>query len=128
MRCRSNGTKATNAKVSSESIAKWLAEGLDAETRLVGNKDGDVKAAIAGAAKKVEAVYTYPYQNHAAMEPMNATALYTPDKCEVWTGTQNGEAALAAAHRSLGPAGRQMRRAQASPRRRLRPARRAAIM
>jgi isoquinoline 1-oxidoreductase beta subunit len=30
------------------------------------------------------------------MEPMNATALWTADKCEVWTPTQNGEAALAA--------------------------------
>jgi len=45
----------------------------------------------------VEAVYSYPYQNHAPMEPMNATALYTADKCEVWCPTQNGEAALAAA-------------------------------
>ena len=27
---------------------------------------------------------------------MNATALYTSDKCEVWCGTQNGEAAFAA--------------------------------
>ena len=55
-------------------------------TAFVGNKNGDAKAAIAGAAKKVEAVYTYPYQNHATMEPMNATALYTADKCEVWCG------------------------------------------
>lgn len=85
-----------NAKVSSESIAKWLAEGLDAQPAYVGNKNGDAKAAIAGAAKKVEAVYNYPYQNHATMEPMNATALYTADKCEVWCGTQNGEAAFAA--------------------------------
>lgn len=86
-----------NAKVSSETIARWLAEGLDdAQPAYVGNKNGDVKAAIAGAAKKVEAVYNYPYQNHATMEPMNATALYTPDKCEVWCGTQNGEAAFAA--------------------------------
>ena len=30
------------------------------------------------------------------MEPLNATALYTADKCEVWCGTQNGEAAFAA--------------------------------
>ncbi len=30
------------------------------------------------------------------MEPMNATARYTPERCEVWTPTQNGEAALAA--------------------------------
>ncbi|MCP3397923.1 molybdopterin cofactor-binding domain-containing protein [Bradyrhizobium sp. CCGB20] len=86
-----------NAKVSSESIAKWLAEGLDdAQPAYVGNKNGDAKAAIAGAAKKVEAVYSYPYQNHATMEPMNATAVYTADKCEVWCGTQNGEAAFAA--------------------------------
>jgi isoquinoline 1-oxidoreductase beta subunit len=86
-----------NAKVSSESIAKWLAEGLDdAQPAYVGNKNGDAKAAIASAAKKVEAVYSYPYQNHATMEPMNATALYTADKCEVWCGTQNGEAAFAA--------------------------------
>lgn len=86
-----------NAKVSSESIAKWLAEGLDnAQPAYIGNQNGDAKAAIAGAAKKVEAVYNYPYQNHAAMEPLNATAIWTTDKCEVWCGTQNGEAAFAA--------------------------------
>jgi isoquinoline 1-oxidoreductase subunit beta len=85
-----------NAKVSSASIAKWLEEGLDSGPAYVGNANGDVKAALAGAARKVEAVYNYPYQNHAAMEPLNATALYTSDKCEVWCGTQNGEAAFAA--------------------------------
>jgi isoquinoline 1-oxidoreductase beta subunit len=84
-----------NNKVSSDSIAQWLKAGLDAEQAFVGNQNGDAKAAIAGAAKKVEAVYSYPYQNHAPMEPMNAVALYTPDRCEVWTGTQNGEAAFA---------------------------------
>lgn len=86
-----------NAKVSSATIAAWLAEGLDdSQQAFVGNQNGDVKAAIAGAAKKVEAVYNYPYQNHATMEPLNATALYTADRCEVWCGTQNGEAAFAA--------------------------------
>jgi isoquinoline 1-oxidoreductase subunit beta len=86
-----------NAKVSSASIAKWLDEGLDdSQPAFVGNQNGDARAAFAGAAKKIEAVYNYPYQNHAAMEPLNATALYTPDKCEVWCGTQNGEAAFAA--------------------------------
>jgi isoquinoline 1-oxidoreductase subunit beta len=91
-----------NAKVSSAIIADMLKAGLDAEKTFIGNQQGDVKAAIAGAAKKVEAVYAYPYQNHAAMEPMNATALYTPDKCEVWTSSQNGEAALAAAAEAAG--------------------------
>jgi isoquinoline 1-oxidoreductase subunit beta len=85
-----------NAKVSSAAIAAMLKEGLDAEQAFVGNKAGDAKAALAGAAKVVEAVYSYPYQSHATMEPMNATALYTPEKCEVWCPTQNGEAALAA--------------------------------
>lgn len=85
-----------NAKVSSASIAEFLKEGLTAEQAFVGNRNGDVKAALSGAAKTVEAVYGYPYQNHATMEPMNATALYTPDRCEVWCPTQNGEAAFAA--------------------------------
>ena len=84
-----------NAQVSSETIAAMLREGLGAEQAFVGNKAGDAKAALAGAAKKVEAVYGYPFQNHATMEPMNATALWTPDKCEVWAPTQNGETALA---------------------------------
>jgi isoquinoline 1-oxidoreductase beta subunit len=94
--------KGENVKVSSASIAKWLEEGLTAETKFVGNKQGDAASAIAGAAKKVEAVYSYPYQNHACLEPMNATALYTPEKCEVWTSTQNGEAAYAAAMAASG--------------------------
>jgi isoquinoline 1-oxidoreductase beta subunit len=86
-----------NAKVSSASIAETLKEGLDADQAFVRTQVGDVKAAIAGAAKKVEAVYAYPFLNHAPMEPMNATAKYTADRCEVWVPTQNGEAAFAAA-------------------------------
>ena len=92
-----------HAEVSSASIAKWLEEGLDAaQPAFVGHKNGDARAAIAGGARTVEAVYSYPYQNHAAMEPLNATALYTSDKCEVWTGTQDGEAAFAAVVQASG--------------------------
>ncbi len=89
-------------KVSSASIAEFLKGGLDAEQAFVGNRQGDVKPALAGAVRKVEAVYSYPYQNHATMEPMNMTALYTADKCEVWGPTQNGEAALAAVSEESG--------------------------
>ena len=91
-----------NAKVSSASIDAVLKEGLGAEQAFVHNKNGDSKTAINGAAKKIEAVYDYPFQNHACMEPMNATALYTPDRCEVWCPTQNGEAALAATAEASG--------------------------
>ena len=36
------------------------------------------------------------------MEPMNATALYTADRCEVWCPTQDGESALAATSEESG--------------------------
>ncbi len=62
----------------------------------------DAKTALTGAAKVVTATYSYPYQNHAPMEPMNATAIYTSDKCEVWCSTQNGEGALAVAAETAG--------------------------
>jgi isoquinoline 1-oxidoreductase subunit beta len=90
------------AKVSSASIAKFLATGLDAEQAFVGNKAGDAKADLGNAKRKIEAVYSFPYLNHATMEPMNSTALYTADGCEVWSPTQNGEAALAAVAEETG--------------------------
>ena len=91
-----------NAKVSSASIAAILKEGLDAPEAYVGSEAGDARKAIAAAARKVEAVYSYPYQNHAPMEVMNATARWTPERCEVWCPTQNGEAALAATAEASG--------------------------
>jgi isoquinoline 1-oxidoreductase subunit beta len=59
-------------------------------------KNGDSKAAIAAAAKRIEAVYDYPFQTHACMEPMNATALCTRERCEVWCPTQDPDKALVA--------------------------------
>ena len=91
-----------NAGVSSADIADMLRQGLDADEAFLGNEVGDARGAIAEAAKTVEAVYSYPFQNHATMEPMNATAVWTPERCEVWTPTQNGEAALAAAADAAG--------------------------
>ncbi len=91
-----------NAKLSSADIAATLKAGLDAKDGIIGNQMGDAAEAIAKSAKKIEAVYSYPYQNHATMETMNATAKYTPERCEVWTPTQNGEAALAAASEASG--------------------------
>jgi len=91
-----------NVTVSDATIADFLKEGLDAEPTAVGNQAGDVRAAMAGAAKVVEAVYAFPYRIHAAVEPMNATALYTPERCEVWAPTQNGEDALRAAAQAAG--------------------------
>ena len=91
-----------NAKVSSASIAEFVKSGLDAEQAFVGNENGNAKQAIANAAKKVEAVYAVPYQNHATMEPMNATALYTADRCETWVPTQVAEQTLASVSEASG--------------------------
>jgi isoquinoline 1-oxidoreductase beta subunit len=91
-----------NATASSAAFAAVLKAGLDAPEAVVGNSNGDVRAALASAPKVVEAVYAYPHQNHATMETMNATARWTPQRCEVWTPTQNGEAALAAASEAAG--------------------------
>lgn len=91
-----------NTGVTSATIAAMLEEGLDADEAFIGNQAGSAREALAGGAKTVSAVYGFPYQNHATMEPMNATALYTPEKCEVWVPTQNGEASLAAAAEASG--------------------------
>ena len=56
--------------------------------------DGDVDAAMPGAAKVIEATYDVPIIAHAPMEPLNATAHVQADRVDVWVGTQNADAAL----------------------------------
>ena len=53
-------------------------------------QDGDVRAAFAGAAKTVEASYSYPFISHASMEPQNCTAWFKPadGTLELWAPTQ----------------------------------------
>lgn len=89
-----NGSK---GQVSSDSIMAYLRDGLAVKEAPIARKDGDVERAFVGAHKILEAEYTTGFMNHATMEPQNAAALYTPDKLEVWVGTQNGETSIAAA-------------------------------
>jgi isoquinoline 1-oxidoreductase subunit beta len=51
-------------------------------------RDGDPEAAIAGAARVLEAIYEFPYLAHAPMEPLDGVVRLTPDGCEVWAGSQ----------------------------------------
>jgi len=94
--------KGPNANLSSKDVAATLKAALDAPEAVVGNANGDAKAAIASSARKIEAVYSFPWLNHATMETMNATVIWTADRCQVWTPTQNGEAALAATAEAAG--------------------------
>ena len=64
---------------------------LDAASKnagVVARKDGDIEKAMAGAAKKLEAIYQVPFLAHATMEPMNCTVHVRSDGCDVWIGTQ----------------------------------------
>ena len=85
-----------NAKVSSESIAKKLREGLTADTSFIGNQAGDAKDVLAKAERVIEADYSYPYQNHAQMETLAATVRWRKNGCEMWGPTQVPGTALEA--------------------------------
>jgi len=76
-----------NAKLSTPDIVDGLAKASES-AGVTARKDGDPESALAGAAKKVEAVYESPFLAHVTMEPMNCTVHVRKDSCEVWTGSQ----------------------------------------
>ncbi|MGE5615645.1 MAG: xanthine dehydrogenase family protein molybdopterin-binding subunit, partial [Bacillota bacterium] len=92
-----------NGNASSETILAMLKEGLQDPKPASARKIGDTDAALASAAKVVEAEYYSPYLNHATMEPMTATAWFKKDgSLDVWPATQNAEAAMAVASETSG--------------------------
>ncbi len=91
-----------NASQSNVRIAEHLKEGLEASITNGDRQNGDALKAIAGAAKKVEAVYSTPFLAHACMETMNATVRLSAQRAEVWVATQNAEASLAALSEASG--------------------------
>jgi len=57
---------------------------------------------LAGAAKKISAVYEFPYLAHAPMEPLNCVVDLKADSCTVWAGSQFQTVDQAAAARTAG--------------------------
>jgi len=93
-----NGEWASHSSAGYEAKARELmAAGAPEE---VFAENGDIDAALASAAKVVEAEYSYPFLAHAAMEPMNCTALMHEDgRMEMWAPSQTpqgGQGAVAA--------------------------------
>src|SRR6266404_1014315 len=62
-----------------------LARGQEAVTVV---QVGDVEAALAHAAKRLEGEFEFPYLAHAPMEPLTAVCSLSPEKCEIWAGCQ----------------------------------------
>jgi isoquinoline 1-oxidoreductase beta subunit len=90
-----------NAKVSTADVVAGLAAAAETPG-VVARNQGDAPAAIARAAKKLEAVYEVPFLAHAAMEPINCTVHVQPDRCEIWTGSQILARAQAVAAQAAG--------------------------
>lgn len=79
------------SRQSSDGFARRAAElGAQSPEHSLRN-DGDVASALHGAARLVEAKYSYPFLAHAALEPMNCTARVQDGKAEIWAPTQNPE-------------------------------------
>ncbi len=54
----------------------------------IAKQAGDFDTAFKTSAHKLEAVYELPFAAHAPMEPQNAVASVTGNKCEIWAPTQ----------------------------------------
>ncbi|HLP66874.1 MAG TPA: xanthine dehydrogenase family protein molybdopterin-binding subunit [Rhizobium sp.] len=77
-----------NSTVSQAEILRRLEEASQ-QAGAVARSEGDVTAALANAAVRLDAVYQLPFLAHTAMEPMNCTVHVREDACELWVGTQN---------------------------------------
>ncbi|HYG70442.1 MAG TPA: molybdopterin cofactor-binding domain-containing protein, partial [Anaeromyxobacteraceae bacterium] len=81
-------------------IARRLAEApVDPEPS---RREGDVEKALAGAARRVEAVYELPLLAHATMEPMNCAADFRGGRVEIWAPTQAASWARSEVAKALG--------------------------
>ena len=69
----------------------------------VSRKDGDALGIInAAGSKALEATYETPYLEHATMEPLNGTALVTPDRLDLWISSQHRDGEMEAAAHQVG--------------------------
>ena len=50
---------------------------------------GDPPAALAGAARVLEAVYEFPYLAHTPMEPLDCVVRLGAGECDIWMGSQS---------------------------------------
>ena len=90
-----------NASYSSDTYRLTLEAAARQPGKVVRNV-GDVDAAMAAAAKRVEAEYYIPHQAHVTMEPPAAAARIVDGKCEVWACVQAPQTTREKIARQLG--------------------------
>lgn len=64
-------------------------------TGKVARSSGNAGRVLGAATRRIEAEYRWPWQAHAAIEPLNAVAHVKDGGCEIWAGTQNPNRAQA---------------------------------
>ena len=83
-----------NAAVQQAAIVSQL-EAAVRESGVVAASKGHPAESAARAAHHHEAIYHQPFLAHATLEPMNCTLDWREDVCEIWTGTQACDRAVA---------------------------------
>lgn len=86
----------------SESIAVGLTSGLTGEADRTLRDQGEALAAISAASRVLQADYSFPFLEHATLEPMNCTALVTDRSFEIWAPTQTPDDCMVHAARVSG--------------------------
>lgn len=71
---------------STEALYSDIEASFALEPNTTARDDGDVDAAFEGA--EISAEYSVPMLAHTAMEPLNATALFSGDALTIWSGNQ----------------------------------------
>jgi isoquinoline 1-oxidoreductase beta subunit len=92
----------SNASLTTAELVRRIDAAAESGKAHVSRAEGDIEAALAGAATRVTATYRDAFQAHASVEPQNAIARFANGACEIWAPTQNPQRAQREAARLLG--------------------------
>jgi isoquinoline 1-oxidoreductase beta subunit len=91
-----------NASLATAELTRRVDEAAASGKAHASRREGDVEAALAGAATRLSATYRDTFQAHASVEPQNAIARFANGACEIWAPTQNPQRVQREAAKLLG--------------------------